>query len=602
VANVIDALVVTLGLDPSGFSKGQKAVSEGLAKTRDETDKSKKSIEGYGKSVNETFESMTRRAITFFAVLAGAKSIEEFTTKIISQDAALGRLAVTLGVLPQDLSAMTGAVERNGGSAEAAASSFKSLSDSFEDIKINGNSGILPMLYKLQGLTGVNIDRMHGFSAALPGIADALKALKDAGRDVDADYFARSLGLDAETAIALEQGWAKFHADIERYKRENPPDPTWVKQAQELTEGWNDAKKALQGFGRYFVETFSPLMRHEMRLLVDILHGDLTKMLGDYKKIFGDLIGYLTGALGAIGDLTNNFYHKLYGKWLFDPAAQGPGGPADNDDASGGPRLPGAGGTGLRSRRGEGVGNDAIRQRGSARIGKLAQSGNAKAVINELRSAGYNDNAIAAVVGSMQTESGLNPAVPENAYNRGHHGLWQWDSTRWSKISAWIRSRGGNPWDASWQAKAWIAEHNAKPGDAIYDGSSTAAGGAILRGNPTLPQAVHGVRLSERFGPGEEGGRAIKAANWLPLISKPDAPLVHIDPKPISIFGDLSGAAAAFHRTTNNNASTVTNSSSTNIGTVNVHTQATDGDGIAKSIKPALQRHSFAIQANHGPN
>ena len=30
--------------------------------------------------------------------------------------------------------------------------------------------------------------------------------------------------------------------------------------------------------------------------------------------------------------------------------------------------------------------------------------------------------------------------------------------------------------DATWQAKAWIAEHNAKPGDAIYDNGQTEAG------------------------------------------------------------------------------------------------------------------------------
>ena len=160
-----------------------------------------------------------------------------------------------------------------------------------------------------------------------------------------------------------------------------------------------------------------------------------------------------------------------------------------------------------------------------APIGKLAQNGNAQAVIEEMRKAGYNDNAIAAVVGSMQTESSFNPRAHNDA-NGGHTGAWQWDSTRWPKIKAWIESQKGDPYDYRWQAKAWIAEHNAKPGDAIYDTQKTEAGGAILRSNPSLAAAIHGVALSERFGAGEEGGRAANAAGWLPHLG----PLVKTAP------------------------------------------------------------------------
>jgi hypothetical protein len=45
---------------------------------------------------------------------------------------------------------------------------------------------------------------------------------------------------------------------------------------------------------------------------------------------------------------------------------------------------------------------------------------------------------------------------------------------------------------------------------------------------------------------------------------------------------------------TNNHAS-----SETKIGTANIHTQATDAAGIARDIKPALQRTGMAMQANY---
>ena len=154
----------------------------------------------------------------------------------------------------------------------------------------------------------------------------------------------------------------------------------------------------------------------------------------------------------------------------------------------------------------------------SAQIGRLARNANAQAIIGELRKAGtYNDDAIAAIVGSMQTESTFNPRAHNNQKG-GHTGLWQWDRERWPRIERWIRSQKGDPYDAAWQTKAWIAEHNAKPGDAIYDNRNTERGGAILRRNPSLREAIEGVRQSERFGRGEEGGRAANAEKWLPHV------------------------------------------------------------------------------------
>ena len=161
---------------------------------------------------------------------------------------------------------------------------------------------------------------------------------------------------------------------------------------------------------------------------------------------------------------------------------------------------------------------EGMRVRARRGLNRLARSGNVQAIVGELRQAGYKDNAIAAVVGSMETESSFNPRAANNQ-SGGHTGLWQWDKNRWPKVKNWIQSQGGDPYDAAWQTKAWVAEHNAKPGDQMFDHPRTARGGAILRNDPTIDQAIHGVRESERFGAGEEGGRARHAREWLPQIA-----------------------------------------------------------------------------------
>lgn len=143
------------------------------------------------------------------------------------------------------------------------------------------------------------------------------------------------------------------------------------------------------------------------------------------------------------------------------------------------------------------------------------QKANAAAIADELRKAGAPDEGVAAVLGSMQTESSFSPRA-HNDVTGGHTGLWQWDARRWPKIRAWIEKQGGDPWDARWQTKAYIAEGRAKPGDAIYDNEGTSGGFRdIMDSKGNLPKAVHGVQRSERFGVGEEGGRAAHALKWM---------------------------------------------------------------------------------------
>ena len=143
------------------------------------------------------------------------------------------------------------------------------------------------------------------------------------------------------------------------------------------------------------------------------------------------------------------------------------------------------------------------------------QKENAAVIADEMRKAGLPDEGMAAGLGSMQTESTFNPRA-HNDVAGGHTGLWQWDATRWPKVRAWIEGQGGDPWDARWQTRAWIAEGQAKPGDALYDTAETSGGFRdLMNSKGDLSKAVHGVQRSERFGLGEEGGRARNAGEWL---------------------------------------------------------------------------------------
>jgi hypothetical protein len=61
-----------------------------------------------------------------------------------------------------------------------------------------------------------------------------------------------------------------------------------------------------------------------------------------------------------------------------------------------------------------------------------------------------------------------------------------------------------------------------------------------------------------------------------------------------------AAASAAVSTVTNRGGDTNTRTNSVSIGEVNVHTSATDAQGIARDIRPALERSTFSNQANYG--
>lgn len=68
-------------------------------------------------------------------------------------------------------------------------------------------------------------------------------------------------------------------------------------------------------------------------------------------------------------------------------------------------------------------------------------AGNAQEVANIFLAWGWSQNAIAAMLGNMQGESGINPGIWENLdpYNGGY-GLTQW--TPYTKLSTWAEGLG----------------------------------------------------------------------------------------------------------------------------------------------------------------
>jgi uncharacterized protein (TIGR02594 family) len=154
-------------------------------------------------------------------------------------------------------------------------------------------------------------------------------------------------------------------------------------------------------------------------------------------------------------------------------------------------------------------------------------------------------------------------------------------------VAAVIRASGGRPPSSPEVASNWR-------GWGAQDQMPQVGDIAVRRGGRTGDTGSH-VTFVERVDPvsGTFTGLGGNQSRWESQF-------------PISQYefrhGVPTGAAAsaAVSTVTNRGGDTNTRTNSVSIGEVNVHTSATDAQGIARDIRPALERSTFSNQANYG--
>ncbi|MGU3387743.1 hypothetical protein ACLBYG_24770 [Methylobacterium sp. D53M] len=258
MATVVDALVVTLGLDPAQFTKGQKDAAAALVKTRESATKEGKQIEKSIDNAGEAVERLARNALKLFAIFTAGRAIKDFVSDITNADSSLGRLAKSIGSTPEAISALGNAVARNGGSADAAAGSFQRLSDSINEMKTTGNSSALPAFARLQGLSGKQIRLNTDLLTTFGDLADAAKGTADRSGVPMATYLLKQAGVDQDTAALLIQGRAKLMESLRKSGQIGLVRKEDTEAAQRLQTSIRTLQQVSESFGRSIMTAVTP--------------------------------------------------------------------------------------------------------------------------------------------------------------------------------------------------------------------------------------------------------------------------------------------------------------------------------------------------------
>ena len=190
MASVIDALMITLGVDSSG-------VQSGMAQAENTIAASAKNIMN-----------------NILAPLAAALALGSAFNEYLTGAQAAGNLATTLNENQEDIQAWGGAVERAGGDAASFEGSLLSLNSKMLEFAQTGTSSAAPALAQL----GISARDSNGNIKSSIDIMQELARVADSMDPARFQALASSLGIDSGTLLLLKQGSLSVDELVARQK------------------------------------------------------------------------------------------------------------------------------------------------------------------------------------------------------------------------------------------------------------------------------------------------------------------------------------------------------------------------------------------------
>lgn len=242
MADIVDAFVVSLGLDPTNYNDEmkkyradrKKLASEDETYQRREQDGSRKTVEGLRKLRNET--------AGFLALLAGANSIGQFVGNLMTGDAATGRFAANIGMATERVSAWENAIKRVGGTSQEAQGNLRALASIFQNYTLGTDFSKRADLAYF-GLTERDLENPEN---ALMQLHEKGQNLNPRDRQIYTNRLNR-LGLSDSMVTLLSKPTSEFKAMMADIEKLGTATDETAKAAMTLDEEMAKTAQSLQG-------------------------------------------------------------------------------------------------------------------------------------------------------------------------------------------------------------------------------------------------------------------------------------------------------------------------------------------------------------------
>ena len=298
---IVDQLIVTLGIDASGFVTGKGKVDSSLQDTGRKADKTGVQFDKMGKAGAQGFEVVAKQAAKLFALFGGTYAIKRFIDQTTESTAALGRFAANIGESVSTASAWGNAAEMLGGSAGGIQSAMSALSMAQTQMQM----GTEPAMLKYLNLLGVGFEGIGGGAAGqsekLFRISDALRGIAQNpifGRP-GAFNIGKMMGFDDSAVNLLLAG-----RDAIRESQKYAATPEQQAQADRLQKQMVEISQSFDALGRSIMLDAEPALK-EFYADAKALVGFLTDNKANVEGFFSGIGRFLHGAAYqaiAVGD------------------------------------------------------------------------------------------------------------------------------------------------------------------------------------------------------------------------------------------------------------------------------------------------------------
>ncbi len=327
MATIIDALLVTLGLDVSDYKKGEEEAAKATAGTaakvttaqkksndkrrqidREQQKRTREAANEEKKRADSTVAGFKNVALQASALFLGFDSIKGFVSllgELNSNEAGLGRLGHNLGINTHELNTWGLAATRIGGKAEDVQAAFANVSKSITDLNVNAQVSPLFLLAQRMGLDIRNVTDKTKF---LLDLGDKLRTYSvQHGRDA-AFNIAAQAGLDATTFNLVTADNARaMLAEAEKLNNVTEATAAEAAKTQAKIEKLKQRGTAIvRDIGHNitepvvdFVDQSMTASGYQLEALNEAAHGDFSKAWNSIRNSFGGGVVEDRGELDA---------------------------------------------------------------------------------------------------------------------------------------------------------------------------------------------------------------------------------------------------------------------------------------------------------------
>lgn len=266
-ATVIDALLITLGLDTSDFRKGQKDVSDDLKKQREDAKKTAKEMAEQGKKAAAFFGSIKTELLALTGVTVTAGGLMSLVKNTTSSLMDLSIQSKALGMTARELDGF-------GKAAESAGSSFERITAALQGFQAAKQGSLFgdtssPIFSGMRMLTALTGDTFDVYSKDAKSLArsylESLRKVKDPNirRQIGAMG-----GFDDATIQRNQEG--RFLPDVDRLTKSSGITDASTKGAKEFTAAWAELNQSLETTKNQFYTFLIPYVRDFNVVLRDL--------------------------------------------------------------------------------------------------------------------------------------------------------------------------------------------------------------------------------------------------------------------------------------------------------------------------------------------